>query len=159
MPVIYSAQASAAKVCDLTWHVKGGGIQHVVGFFEMKGKGQITCADNALVTQIPVDVKIGGSVVAARSAMGLFFMQGTATGLGYTNSPMELLGSYATEQNAGAGLVGAGYSVGLRAANGATVGTFGVSLVEGLGYEVGFSTVKLSLDNSRPVKTMSLQQK
>src|SRR6185436_8462293 len=102
--------------------------------FEMVGKGHIKCLDdNSVLTDIPVNVKIGGSIVALRSAFGILFMQGTATGLGYTNSPMELLGKYTTVQAAAANYIGVGYAAGLKAANGAVVGTLGVSLVEGLG--------------------------
>ena len=100
---VAAPSAHAAKVCDATWHVMGGGLQHYIGYFELRGKGHINCIeDTGILTSIPVNVKIGGSLLAYRSAAGVLFMQGTATGLGYSKSPMELLGKYATMQAAAA---------------------------------------------------------
>ena len=146
----FSAQAKA-KACDVTYHVKGGGIQAGVGFFELKGKGTITCVEKGTITQIPILVKLGGSVIAAREAGGILFMQGAATGMGYVDSPIELLGKYSTLQAAGAAGIGVGYSSGLRAASGTLVGTFSVNLVEGVGRMSGYATVEFSPDPKKPM--------
>ncbi len=153
--LVFSGQANA-KVCDVTYKVKGGGIQAGVGFFELKGKGTITCFEKGTVTRIPILVKIGGSVIAARKAGEILFMQGIATGLGYVDSPLELLGRYSTLQAAGAAGIGMGYFSGLRASSGTLVGTFGVSLVEGVGRMSGYATVEFARDPSKAILTDAL---
>lgn len=151
----FSGQANA-RACEVTYKVKSGRIPTGVGFFELKGKGTITCVEKGTVTRIPILVKLGGSVIAARQAGGILFMQGVATGLGYVDSPTELLGRYSTFQAAGAVGIGVGYSSGLRAASGALVGTFGVSLVEGVGRISGYATLDFTRDPSKEILTDKL---
>ncbi len=151
----FSGQANA-KACDVSYSVRGGGIQDGVGYFKLKGHGKITCVEKNIKTDIPILVELGGSVIAARKAAGILFMQGVATGLGYTDTPLELIGKYETLQTAGAAIMGMGYSTGLRLVGGAKVGTLSVSIVEGVGHMSGYATVEFIRDQTKPIAITDL---
>jgi Protein of unknown function (DUF992) len=98
--------------CALDFQMKGGGVQVLVGYFKMKGPGELRCSDvNGHESHYPVDVEMGGTPIALRVAAGYFELRGLASGIGVTRSPHDIFGSYAALDANAAVLAGAGAKI------------------------------------------------
>ncbi len=125
--------------CAMTFEAEGGGIQLLVGHFELEGPGRIVCTDIAGNTEeIPVNVRLGGTPLALKFAVGKMKVAGLATGIGIAGSPEALLGGYVVGGVQGAVGVGAGAQLALHAAERAITLNAAVQAVGGLGLNVGF---------------------
>lgn len=130
--------------CALTFHSVGGGIQFLVGEFRMSGKGTVRCVDIAgNVENLKVQVTLGGPLLAANVAVGIFAMQGIATGIGVATGPQALLGTYYTLGSQAADLIGTGTNISLHGGAEAVNMNLGAQLVEGLGFQVGINRVRI----------------
>jgi hypothetical protein len=125
--------------CSLDFEAEGGGLQFVVGYFELNGTGHIRCADIAGNTEIiPVAVSMGGNPIALRIAAGRFKMAGLATGIGIATEPESLLGDYYVANGQVAIGVGGGASLGMFARqNRAITLNVGLRLLRGTGLQIG----------------------
>lgn len=124
--------------CAMTFEAKGGGFHLLVGKFELTGPGRIVCSDIAGNTEeIPVIVKLGGSPLALKFAVGKMKVAGLATGIGIAGSPENLLGGYVVVGVQGALGAGAGAQLALHAAERAITLNAAVQAVAGLGVNVG----------------------
>lgn len=152
-----SAQLSAFAMpaplwtCQLNFDAQGGGVQLIVGSYELRGGGELRCNDVYGNTQIlPVGVRIGGSPIALRAAVGQFCVSGVASGVGYATDPSALLGKYQTVGAAAAiGIAGLGADAGTHFkadcgdCRAAATFNFSVQKTCGWGARAGYSTVEI----------------
>lgn len=132
--------------CNLAFSAKGGGIKFLVGKYELKGKGQITCMDVAGNTEIiPVNVKLGGNMFSPSVGIGYMKIAGIATGVGYVATPSDLLGTYLVGGAQAALILGVGADVALYGQTNRAVTLNGsVQMTHGLGLSFGFDTLTVS---------------
>lgn len=143
-------ESRAPAACGMSFEVKGGGLQLIVGDFQLNGVGVIKCIDfHGVETRMPVEVQIGGrSPVALKLAAGRLLIAGVATGIGWARSPEELAGRYLTLEADGAFLLGAGASVSARLArHDAATLDVAMQVEHGLGFNVGFNSLTIRLLN------------
>ncbi len=131
--------------CNLAFAAKGGGFKVIVGKYELKGKGNITCMDVlGNVETIPVDIKIGTDF-SPSVGIGVMKIAGLATGVGYVASPSDLLGTYVIAGAQGALVLGVGVDVALYGKTNKAVTLNGsVQLTSGLGFNVGLDKMVVS---------------
>jgi hypothetical protein len=139
------SEAQPLFTCGLTFHAHGGGLQILIGFFELKGTGTLSCVDVKGNTQeIPVAVRLGGKPLAAQIAIVPFMaIQGAATGIGLSTAPSTLIGHYAIADASAAILIGGTGDVAVRAADSALTFNLGLALTEGLGIQAGLTTLDI----------------
>jgi hypothetical protein len=135
--------------CGLSYHVKGGGLQVGIGFFELHGHGTISCEDSyGIHHERHVKIKIGGSPVAARVGFGYLDIFGASGSFGWNGSIDDLYGTYLeTEVDAAVGIgVGTQFSV-QNPDNGVRL-SLGVEGSAGFGVDFGFSRFHILHDHS-----------
>ncbi len=136
--------------CALSFQAKGGGLQVIVGKFELSGPGKVSCVDVAGNTQkMDVKVTLGGSPVALNVGFGKFEIAGVATGIGVSTTPEALMGKYYVANAQAALLAGAGASFSVHAADRgedeALTLNVGVSMAKGTGLQLGVTKMKIEL--------------
>lgn len=148
--LLFSAQFAQADIkepvwsCNLTFDVKGGGLKLLVGYFRLKGYGEITCADvQGNVERIPVAVTLGAKPVSLSVGVGSLRLVGIATGIGIATQPQDLLGSYLVGSIRGAIGVGAGADMALHASDNSLTINAAVQAVAGLGANLGFDVMTI----------------
>lgn len=137
--------------CGLDFHAEGGGLQAIVGRWKLKGNGSLNCTDvRGNKEHIPVDISVGGSLLAARVSFGHLCISGLGTGVGYASRPDALLGTYQTvNAKAAVAIAGAGATAATHFTASCndcrTAATFNLSFqkVCGIGADVGYSNVTI----------------
>ena len=133
-------------LCGMSFDIKGGGFQVLLGKFVLKGKGMVRCEDiYGNIQTMPVEVRMGGhSPVALQIAMGYLHVAGLATGLGYARSPEAVLGEYFVATAAGAVFLGSGGSAAFHAKrrDAATINVK-ANVEHGFGFNVGFTQLSI----------------
>ncbi len=131
--------------CKLSFDAKGGGLQILVGHYELSGPGSIDCVDaSGNIANVPVTVTFGGAPVSLRFAAGMFEMTGIATGIGVAGNPASLLGDYFVVDANAAVVGGAGATVGFHGATNAATLNVGIKAIKGVGFSIGLSRMTLS---------------
>lgn len=143
----FSAHADVQKPvwdCALTFTAKGGGVQVILGKFQLSGPGNVRCVDVAGNTEVmPVRVIMGGSLVAANVALGYFHLAGVASGIGVASGPQALLGNYVVVGAQAGFIVGAGANFSIHGGSEAVTLNLGVNVLSGLGAQVGITGVRI----------------
>lgn len=130
--------------CSLTFHAKGGGIQLILGSFNLSGPGKIRCIDIAGNQQdMDVKVSLGARPVALNIAIGKMQLAGIATGIGVASGPEALLGTYYTASANAAVLLGVGANMSLHGGAEAVTLNLGVNLVQGAGFQMGLNRLTI----------------
>jgi hypothetical protein len=130
--------------CALTFSAQGGGLQIILGKFELSGPGKVSCVDIAGNTQVmKVKVTLGGDTLAPNVAFGRFKVAGVATGIGLASNPEALLGKYYTASAHGALLAGAGANFAVHGRNEAVTMNVGISLAKGAGLQLGINKMRI----------------
>lgn len=130
--------------CALTFTAKGGGVQIIVGKFQLSGPGNVRCVDVAGNTEVlPVRIIMGGSLIAANVALGYFQLAGVASGIGVASGPQALLGDYVTVGAQAGLIVGAGANFSIHGGSEAVTLNLGVNVSRGIGAQVGISGVRI----------------
>jgi hypothetical protein len=147
----FSAHAEVNKPvwdCALTFTAKGGGVQVIVGKFQLSGPGNIRCVDVAGNTQVlPVRVIMGGSWLAPSVGAGYLHLAGVASGIGVAHGPQALLGRYVVAGAQVGIIVGAGANFSVHGGNEAVTLNLGVNVTRGLGAQVGITGVRILAAN------------
>ena len=131
--------------CGLNFNAAGGGVQLIIGHFELQGPGEVSCIDVAGHTEtFPVTVKMGAQPIAPFAGIGMFKMSGAATGVGYLAAPSDIIGQYLTLDGSVAVGLGVGASIAFRAADQRAL-TLNVSVktMTGLGADVGLNYFRI----------------
>ncbi len=141
-----TAEANEKWNCNMQFNAKGGGIQLIVGHFEMDGAGVLNCTSSANEQKsIPVQVKMGGNFFQPKIAFGFMKTKGTAQIIGLEAAPETIFGKYHVLNAEAAVLAGVGANVGLELKNDHDLKfQLGLQVVKGLGLAVGVETITIS---------------
>jgi hypothetical protein len=142
-----SVSKSPAWICSLNFNGVSKGVQIIIGFSEFKGSGTLKCksAANEKVTY-PVVVKMGASPIAPAISLGYMELYGEALQFALSNgTPEALLGDYLMAQGRASIIGGVGVITAVRAAQKDLSLTISLQLVHGLGLDLGFTRMNLSL--------------
>lgn len=141
-----TAEANEKWNCNMQFEAKGGGIQLVIGHYEMQGTGTLNCTSSENEQRaIPVQVKMGGKFFQPKIAFGYMKTKGTAQILGLDAAPETVLGKYHVLNAEAAVLAGLGANVGLELKNDHDFKLqLGLQVVKGLGLAVGVETIQIS---------------
>lgn len=148
---VAAAEGVPAWICNLNFNGVSTGVQVIVGFSEFKGAGNVSClsASGAKV-EYPVVVKMKASPVAPRISLGRMHLYGEALQVAISNgTPEALLGNYVVAQGRAAIIGGVGVITAVRAADENLSLSISLQLTKGLGIDLGFSKLKIELDQSR----------
>lgn len=142
------AQADVAPDwnCHLEFEAKGKGLQVIIGMFKMKGKGLVTCENEAgQIQEIPVNVKMGGKLFQAQVAAGWLTVRGVSKEIGVEKDPSEIFGKYYVANAQAAVIGGVGATAGLDARRDDNVTlALGVQVTKGFGLAVGLQTLQIT---------------
>lgn len=141
-----TAEANEKWNCNMQFNAKGGGIQLIIGHYEMNGTGTINCTSSANEQKsIPVQVKMGGKFFQPKIAFGHMKTKGTAQVFGLEAAPETLFGKYHVLNAEAAVLAGVGASIGLELKNDHDLKfALALEVVKGLGLAVGVETITIS---------------
>jgi len=141
--LISSAHASmkGPLTCSLDFKAKGGGAQIGLGYFKLKGHGEVTCFDIHGETETrSVKITVGGHPIAPRIGFGYMKLYGSSLSFGLDGCMDELYGHYLMADAQSAVGLGAGASFSIEnPLNGLNI-SLGTNGIVGLGVEFGFST-------------------
>lgn len=135
--------------CQLQFEAKGRGLQVIIGKFKMTGPGMMSCENAAGARkEIPVKVTMGGKFFQPQIAAGWLTVKGIAKGIGISDAPESLLGTYYLANAQVAVIGGLGASAGFDVERNDNL-SFNVNLqvTKGFGIALGVERFELEAAN------------
>lgn len=135
-----------AWLCNLSFDAEAAGLQVIIGYFEMKGQGTLSCVrPDGETRTIPVKVDFDTPPIFLKVAVGVMKVHGEALQISLlAKHPEDLLGTYVV----GGPKVSLGAGIGFFAGTHANIPSLsinvGLELVAGLGLSIGIDTMTLS---------------
>ncbi len=138
-------------VCSLNFKGVSQGLQILIGFSEFKGTGTLRCT-STLGEKIsyPLNVKMGAAPLAPTISIGYMELYGESLQFALsTGAPHALLGDYLIAQGRAAIIGGIGAITAVRAADENLSLTLSLQLIRGIGLDLGFTSMNLSLAKAK----------
>lgn len=137
-----------AWVCAMNFNGVSKGIQVIVGHFEFKGKGTLSCTSASGQKAVyPVKISMDASPLAPEVGVGYMELYGEALSISLSHgTPTALIGNYSVEKASASLIGGAGVIRAVRLNNSGLTIALSLQLTKGLGVNLGFSKMKLALD-------------
>jgi len=141
-----SELAVPAWACNLNFKGHAQGLQVILGKFEVKSEGTLTCVSPFQeVKKIPVAIDMSTNAIAARIAFGKFDVYGEAIQINLlSNDPEDLLGTYYVAQGQGAIIAGAGALNAVHATLPRLSMNVSVQFVKGFGLNFGLTKMTIT---------------
>lgn len=150
LATMVSMQAFAQSplwTCGMEFDAEGKGLQLIVGKYEVKGQGNLSCISLAgEEVEVPIKVSIDSTPVALRVAFGALTAKGVSAEIAlFANNPEDLLGNYLVARAEAAVIGGVGAFVATHADFPALVLNVGLEFTQGFGVNLGIEKMTIEL--------------
>lgn len=146
------AQADVpAWLCNLNFNGVSKSVQIIIGKSEFNGKGTVRCVSASKEqVEFPVLVTMETKPIAPKIGLGKMHLYGEALQIALLNgAPESLLGNYLVLEGRAAVIGGVGVIAAVSANDERLAFNVSVQLIKGLGFDLGFRKMNISLDMSR----------
>lgn len=153
--IVSGSVASAAEVpawlCAMNFEGVSKGVQILVGHSEFKGQGTVVCkAISGQEVSYPVKISMKAKPLAPKISLGVQKVYGESLKVALsTGNPEDLLGTYLIAQGRAAIIGGVGVITAVRASDKNLSFDLSLQVTKGLGLDLGFSKMKIEIDETR----------
>lgn len=146
-----NTESVPAWACSLNFKGVSQGIQILIGYSEFKGTGTLRCTSaTGEKVSYPLNVKMGASPLAPRISIGYMELYGESLQFALSSgTPEALLGDYLIAQGRAAIIGGVGAITAVRAADENLSLTLSLQLIRGIGLDLGFNSMTLSVAKTK----------
>jgi hypothetical protein len=150
---VASATEVPAWLCAMNFEGVSKGVQILIGHSEFKGQGTVVCkAVSGQEVSYPVKITMKAKPLAPKISLGYQKVYGESLKLALSSGqPEDLLGTYVIAQGRAAIVGGVGVITAVRASDKNLSFDLALHVSKGLGVDLGFSKMKIELDETRSV--------
>lgn len=146
-----ASQAAPAWICALNFNGVSKSAQIIIGQSKFNGAGTIKCVSATNERrEYPVLVTMKSQPIAPKVGLGKMHLYGEALQIAImSGNPEVLLGDYLVLEGRGSIIGGAGVIAATKVSENNLSLSISLQLTKGIGFDVGFRTMKIELDSTR----------